>query len=166
MDGVKIHSKINSTLQFTIIFEWCSILYNIFGDFCVWSIFRKCEDKHPIFQKHQCRYITITIVACYIWILIVSMRKRFFGIKSWFLHYGVLSCLDPCLAHWPLAVALIIILQSNLDYPNPFGQGKISNRSDKQGVRITLTTPKPHPWNRSCMQKRIIWQTYRAFRRF
>ena len=32
-------------------------------------------------------------------------------------------------------------LQSNLDYPNPFGQGEIWNRSDKQKVRITLTTP-------------------------
>ena len=42
-------------------------------------------------------------------------------------------------------------VQSNLDYPNPFGQGEISNRSDKQGVRIMLTTPKPHPRNRSCM---------------
>ena len=34
-----------------------------------------------------------------------------------------------------------MIVQSNLDYPNLFGQGEISNRSDKQGVGITRTTP-------------------------
>ena len=34
-----------------------------------------------------------------------------------------------------------VLVQSNLDYPNPFGQGEIWNRSDKQKVRITLTTP-------------------------
>ena len=32
-------------------------------------------------------------------------------------------------------------VQSNLNYPNPFGQGEIWNRSDKQKVRIMLTTP-------------------------
>ena len=40
--------------------------------------------------------------------------------------------------------------------PNCFDQGEISNHSDKQEVRITLTTPKPHPLDRLCMQKRII----------
>ena len=43
-------------------------------------------------------------------------------------------------------------VQSNLDYPNPFGHvEKLS--LDKQKVGITFTTPKPHPQIRSLMQK-------------
>ena len=37
-----------------------------------------------------------------------------------------------------ITVNVTLHVQSNLDY---FGQGEISNRSDKQKVRITLTTP-------------------------
>ena len=85
----------------------------IVDDFCVWSIFRVFEhgeDKQPIFQKHQCRsraykplcrYITTSSLTCYSWILIISICKRFFGIKSWFLQYGALGSLNPCLARWP-----------------------------------------------------------------
>ena len=36
---------------------------------------------------------------------------------------------------------MCIALQSNLDYPNPFGHGEIWNCSDKQKVQVTLTTP-------------------------
>ena len=50
-----------------------------------------------------------------------------------------------------LGCASSLSVQSNLDYPNPFGQGEVLNRLDKQGVRIMLTTPKPHLRNRSCV---------------
>ena len=50
-----------------------------------------------------------------------------------------------------LGCASSLPVQSNLDYPNLFGQGKALNCLDKQGVRITLTTPKPHLRNRSCV---------------
>ena len=46
-------------------------------------------------------------------------------------------------------------VQSNLDYPNPFGKGEIWNRSDKQKVWITLTTP-----TRSIMHAKRITERF------
>ena len=51
-----------------------------------------------------------------------------------------------------------IYIQSNLDYPNPFGQGEISNRSDNDDhAQATPTKSIMHV-------KTYIWQTYGAFR--
>jgi hypothetical protein len=58
------------------------------------------------------------------------------------------TLVDQCWTHWiarhdPFHVfeKLYVAIQSNLDYPNPFGQGEFFERSDEQKVRITLTTP-------------------------
>ena len=53
-------------------------------------------------------------------------------------------------SHWCVLQVFMLLkyLQSNLNYPNPFGQLKKSKGSDKQKVRITeippMTTPKLH----------------------
>ena len=55
-------------------------------------------------------------------------------------------------SHWCVlqVFRLLKCLQSNLDYPNPFGQLKKCKGSDKQNVWIIkispLAMPKPHIW--------------------
>ena len=52
------------------------------------------------------------------------------------------------------------MVQSNLDYLNPFGQGEIWNRSDKQKLTLTTSTR----WIMHA--KTYYWQIYRSFWRF